>query len=170
MTYKYNAKPVTLKAGQDLSSYQYRFVSMSSDGKIDPTDTGQEALGILLDDPGAENRAASVAVTDGDIVPCVAGGAFPVSRDLMSDANGRAISATGGGRVQAVSMEASSAAGNIVSVMLKKGGSAPEGRNTTTTTTTTTSTSTTSTTTSTSTSTSTTSTTTSSTTTTTSPP
>lgn len=143
MAYELITRATTMVAGQDLSSSQYRFVSLASDGQVDPTGYGLEAEGILQNDPDTAGKAASVATIQGDISMCVAGGVVRVGKDVMSDANGRAIEATAGGRVQGVAMIAASASGQIISVMLKKGGNTPQ----VTTTTTTTSTSTTSTTT-----------------------
>lgn len=147
MAYENITNCKTMEAGQDLSSKQYYFVSLASDGQVDPTGYGLEAEGILQNDPAAAGRAASVATLQGDISFCVAGGVVRVSKDVMSDASGRGIEATAGGRVQGVAMTAAGAAGEIFSVMLKKGGNTPQVTTTTTTSTTSTSSTTSSTTT-----------------------
>ena len=143
MSYENITKMTTMVAGQDMSSLQYRFVSLAPDGQVDPTGLGLEAEGILQDNPSAAGRAAAIATLEGDISMCVAGGVIPVSRDIMSDANGRAIIATSGGRVQGVAMEAASAAGDIIAVMIKRSGYTLQVTTTTTTTSSTSSTTTT---------------------------
>jgi hypothetical protein len=145
MAYENITKCLSMTAGQDLSSKQYYFVSLAADGQIDPTGYGQEAEGILQNDPSEQGRVAAVACVEGDISFCVAGGIVRYGKDVMSDANGRGIEATGGGRVQGVAMTTASAAGDIFSVMLKRQGAIPQVTTTTTTSTTSTSTSTTST-------------------------
>lgn len=146
MAYENFTRPVTMTAGQDLSGYQYRFVSIATDGQVDPTGLGLESEGVLQDTPSAAGRAASVVSVQGDITKLEVGGPLPVSRDVMSDTVGRGIIATSGGRVLAVALESATAAGQVIAAMLKTGSSALQ-VTTTTSSTTTSTTSTTSTTT-----------------------
>lgn len=141
--YENITKATTMVAGQDLSAKQFHFVSIASDGQIDPTGYGLEAEGILQNDPEAAGRAASVATIQGDISMCRSGGVVRVGKDVMSDALGHGIEATAGGRVQGVAMTGASASGELFSVMLKRGGNTPQVTTTTTTTSTTTTTTTT---------------------------
>ena len=45
---------ITLEAGQDLSTKQYKFMTLASDGQIDPTAAaGGKAIGVLQNKPNA---------------------------------------------------------------------------------------------------------------------
>jgi hypothetical protein len=138
MSYENYIRPVSMIAGQDFTNLQYRFISIAQDdGQVDPTGYGLESEGVIQNKPSAAGRVASVMSVEGCITKCVAGGVVRPGKDVMSDAVGRCIEATAGGRVQGVNMaETASAAGDIVAIMLKKGGAAPQVTTTTTTTTT----------------------------------
>lgn len=106
----------TFQAGQDLSSNQYYFVTLASDGQIDPTGNGAQATGILQNDPAAAGRAATVAV--GGRSKVVAGtGGITVGATVASDANGAAVAAASGDVILGICREAA-AAGEIGSVEL----------------------------------------------------
>ena len=144
MSYENFIRPVSMTAGQDFTNLQYRFVSIAADGQIDPTGYGLEAEGVIQDNPSAAGRVASVMSIEGNITKCVAGGIVRPGKDVMSDAAGRCIEATAGGRVQGVNMqETASAIGDIVAIMLKKGGAVPQVTTTTSSTTSSTTTTTT---------------------------
>ena len=160
MAYENYTRPVTMIAGQDFSALQYRFISLAVDGQIDPTGYGLESQGVIQNDPSAAGRAASVVSVLGDLTKLEAGGVVRVGREVMSDAVGRGIEATAGGRVQAIAHSASAAAGQIITAQLTKGGNIPQVTTTTTTTSSSTTTTSSSTTTTTSSSTTTTTTTT----------
>ncbi len=53
----------TFIAGEDLSSAQFKFVTLESDGQIDLADAaGENAIGVLLNDPAAGD-ATTVAIS-----------------------------------------------------------------------------------------------------------
>lgn len=85
---------ITLEAGQDLSAKQYFFVSMSSDGQIDPTGDGAAAIGVLQNDPSAAGRAAEVGIAGRTMVK--AGGTIAAGAQVASDAAGEAVTAASG--------------------------------------------------------------------------
>lgn len=67
---------IAYAAGQDLSSYQFRVVKMSSDGQIDPVENDDTVpLGVLLNKPNAAGAGAEVAI-EGSEVKVVAMGAI----------------------------------------------------------------------------------------------
>jgi len=89
---------VTEEAGVDLSSSQYLFVKMSSDGQIDPCDTaGEDAYGVLQNDPDAAGKAATVAW--GGVSKIVLGATLSPGAKVQTDANGKAAAAVSGDHV-----------------------------------------------------------------------
>lgn len=117
MAYELNLQPISMVAGQDLSTKQYYFVSMAADGQIDPTGDGASADGVLQNNPDAIGKTATVAI--GGISKVVAGAAIAAGADVASGAAGKAKTATTGNRVLGKAMTAASADGDIISVLLK---------------------------------------------------
>lgn len=117
MAYENHLENITMVAGADLSALQYRFVTMASDGQIDPTGTGLGADGVLQNDPAAAGRAATVAISG--VSKVEAGGAITKGANVSSDSTGRAITATSGHRVLGVAQETVTTAGQILPVLLK---------------------------------------------------
>jgi len=97
-------KCVTLPAAADLSSYQYRFIKVDSSGYAALCGDGQDADGVLQNDPGAAGRAAGT---------CTAGG------DAASDANGRAVNAASGDYIKGVFLESATGAGQIIKMIFQ---------------------------------------------------
>jgi hypothetical protein len=64
MTYEIPGKTVTLPAGEDLSGFQFRFVTLQADGNVDASAADDGAIGVLQNKPAAVGRAATV-MTDG---------------------------------------------------------------------------------------------------------
>lgn len=91
MAYKNSQTSVTLEAGADLSAKQFFFVTMSSDGQVDPAGDGANAIGVLLNDPSAAGRAAEVCI--GGLTRVSAGGTIAAGAAVASDAAGEAVTA-----------------------------------------------------------------------------
>jgi len=54
---------ITFKAAEDLSLYQYHFVKLDADGKVEHcTASTDTIIGILMNAPDAEDKAARVRV------------------------------------------------------------------------------------------------------------
>lgn len=106
---------VTLEAGQDLSAKQFYFVSMSSDGQIDPAGDGAKAVGVLQNDPAAAGRAAEVAIVGVTKMKC--GGAITAGGNVSSDTNGAAVATATGDVPLGIALE-TGAPGRIISVLL----------------------------------------------------
>ena len=107
---------VTLIAGADLSAKQYRFVSLASDGQIDPTGDGLLAAGVLQNDPSAAGRAAEVAIKG--IVKVEAGGTIAAGGSVSSGADGIAV-ATASGDVPLGTAVDGGASGAIISIIFQ---------------------------------------------------
>lgn len=89
---------ITLEAGADLSAGQFRFVLVAADGQVDlVASAGGTATGVLLNDPDAAGKAATVAYAG--VVKVVAGGTVASGAKVQSDASGEAILAATGDHV-----------------------------------------------------------------------
>jgi len=111
-------KCVTLTAAADLSSYQYRFIKVDSSGYAALCGDGQDADGVLQNDPGAAGRAANVMVGVG-ITKITAGGTCTAGGDAASDANGRAVNAASGDYIKGVFLESATGAGQIIKMIFQ---------------------------------------------------
>ena len=117
MSTELNLVTLTRPAGADLSASQYRFVEQTNTGAVTVCDTaGEKALGVLQNDP-ALGQAATIAY--GGIVRVEAGGVIAIGDNIATDALGRAVNATNGQTILGEAMSATSAAGQIVSVLFR---------------------------------------------------
>ena len=109
----------TFVAGEDLSSAQFKFVTLESDGQIDLADAaGERALGVLLNKP-TSGKAATVAMTGKVMVE--AGAAVTAGAEIQTDANGDAIAAASGDVVMGYALE-DAVDGQIFAMELIQGG------------------------------------------------
>jgi hypothetical protein len=116
-----NMLTVTLEAGADLSAKQFYFVSVASDGQIDPTGDGLDADGVLQDAPAAAGRAALVAIAGKVKVVC--GGVVTRGGPVASDADGKAVNAASGDIILGVALE-TGASGRIIEILFQPRGAA----------------------------------------------
>ena len=86
-----NQTCVTLEAGADLSSNQFHFVTMDSDGQLSVSTDGAASIGVLLNDPAAAGRAAEVCI--GGLTRVEAGGTVAAGAAVASNSTGEAITA-----------------------------------------------------------------------------
>tara|TARA_R110000796_G_scaffold13544_2_gene43721 strand:- start:882 stop:1253 length:372 start_codon:yes stop_codon:yes gene_type:complete len=107
---------ITLAAGSDLSAGQFKFVLLASDGQVDlVASAGGPATGVLLNDPAAAGRAATVAYAG--VVKVIAGGTVAIGAKVQSDAAGDAILAATGDHVLGVCVKGG-ADGELIEVLL----------------------------------------------------
>jgi autotransporter translocation and assembly factor TamB len=110
----------TFEAGEDLSSHQFKFVTLESDGQVDAADAaGERALGVLLNKPDAAGKAATVAMTGKVMVE--AGAAVTAGAQLQTNAAGEAITAAAGDVVMGYALE-DAVDGQIFAMELIQGG------------------------------------------------
>jgi hypothetical protein len=114
---------VTLEAGADLSTKQFYFVSVASDGQIDPTGDGLDADGVLQDAPAAAGRAALVAIAGKVKVVC--GGAVTRGGPVASDSAGKAVNATTAGDIILGTALETGADGRIIEILFQPRGAVP---------------------------------------------
>ena len=112
---------ISLEAGADLSAGQYYFVSVASDGQIDLTGDGAQADGVLLNDPAAAGRAATVCILGRTKV--TAGGAITAGGKIACDASGRAVAAaTTGDEILGIALTTVTTAGQVVEIIFNPNG------------------------------------------------
>lgn len=112
---------ITLEAGQDLSAKQFRFMTLASDGQIDPTGDGALAVGVLQNDPDTAGHAAEVAIMGQTKV--VAGGTVTGGADVASDAAGEAVAAASGDEILGTAIDGG-ADGEVIRIVFNPRGTA----------------------------------------------
>jgi len=111
----------TFVAGEDLSTAQFKFVTLEADGQVDLADSaGENCVGVLLVE-GAATRAVTVVMTGSVMVE--AGGTVTVGGAVATDATGRAVDATTGDIIMGYAREAGVAA-QVIEIELIQGGNA----------------------------------------------
>ena len=109
----------TFIAGEDLSSAQFKFVTLESDGQVDLADSaGENAIGVLLNQPTA-GKAATVAVSGKVMV--TSGGTIAAGAQIQTDASGDALTAASGDVVLGYALEAA-VDGQVFAIELIQGG------------------------------------------------
>ena len=94
----------TFVAGEDLSTAQFKFVTLEADGQVDLADSaGENCIGVLRPE-GAAGAAVAVLV-DGPVI-VEAGGTVTNGAAVATDATGRAVDATTGDIIMGYAMEA----------------------------------------------------------------
>lgn len=116
MAIEYDLENITVVAGADLSSSQFKFVESNSSGTATVCNSaGEYALGVLQNDPTSGN-AATIATSG--ISKVVLGGTVAINDQISTDASGRAIAATTGHKILGIAIKGG-AVGEIGSVLLR---------------------------------------------------
>ena len=111
----------TFIAGEDLSSSQFKFVTLESDGQVDLADSaGENCIGVVINDP-ASGGEATVVVSGKTVV--TAGGTIAAGAAVATDASGDAVTASTGNIVMGYALEAG-VDGQTIAVELIQGGNA----------------------------------------------
>jgi hypothetical protein len=106
-------------AGEDLSSAQFKFVTLESDGQVDLADSaGENAIGVCLAG-GAAGAAVTVCVSGSCLVE--AGGTIAAGAAVQVGADGTATAAASGDYVMGYAREAA-VDGQIIQIELIQGG------------------------------------------------
>ena len=109
----------TFIAGEDLSSAQFKFVTLESDGQVDLADSaGENAIGVCLVG-GAAGAAVTVCVSGSCMVE--AGGTITAGAAVQVGADGTALAAASGDYVMGYAREAA-VDGQIIQIELIQGG------------------------------------------------
>lgn len=89
MAFHENQTCVSVEAGSDLSSSQYLFVSVATDGQVDVSGNGAAAFGVLQNKPAAAGRPAEVAI--GGLTKVTFGATVDEGQEVASDASGKCV-------------------------------------------------------------------------------
>ena len=111
----------TFIAGEDLSSAQFKFVTLEADGQVDLADAaGENCIGVVLNDPAAA-EAATVAISGKVMV--AAGGTVTAGDAVATDASGAAVTATTGNIIMGYATE-DGVSGQLIAIELIQGANA----------------------------------------------
>ncbi|QOZ25293.1 capsid cement protein [Bradyrhizobium sp. CCBAU 51753] len=113
---------ISLPAAGDLSTKQYRFVSLDSSGNIAVATRGALAIGVLQDNPGAAGRPGRVRTVSGTMTKVVLGGSVTAGQAGVSDANGAAVNAASTDNAYMGFFQGSGSSGDIVAFLLQPRG------------------------------------------------
>lgn len=109
-----NPEYISLPAGSDLTGKKNRFVKLSS-GKLATATAGAAAIGILHDEPAAADEPGLVCI--GGIHRVIGGGTCTKDLPAASDADGKAVNASGSDRTLGVFLD-TGGAGDLVRVLV----------------------------------------------------
>lgn len=116
-----SSSPISVTAGSAVSLY--RFVVLAADGKYDHVGSAQgRADGVSCQAAAADGDAFAMQRLDGSIVKVEAGAAVTRGAQLGSDTSGRAIAhvSAAGNYILGVTLQAASAAGEIIEVQVSQ--------------------------------------------------
>ena len=115
---------ISAKAGAAISNGAMLAAAMGSTGTVSVVGTaGAEAVGLIIPETDATIASGDdVTVQVKDIGLWIAGAAVNAGAMLMSDANGKAVTATAGKFILAQALEAATAAGQVIHVQIIKAG------------------------------------------------
>jgi hypothetical protein len=119
MSYEEVLVTISVEAAEDLSASQYLMVALDSNGQItSPTGTGARMLGVLQDKPNAQGQVGSVAISG--VTKVVSDGIAPAGTEASSSSVGKILGASIGNYVIGTTLEAATAADDIVNVLIEK--------------------------------------------------
>lgn len=88
--------PISVPASADLTSYQFRFMRMDSNGQLAlPPIAGGPVIGVLQDTPNAQGRVGQIC-GPGSVTKVVAGASITKGYYIATDTNGKAVQAVSG--------------------------------------------------------------------------
>jgi len=117
----------TFIAGEDLSSSQFKFVTLEADGQIDLADADAErCIGVLINDP-ASGSEATVVISGKTMV--TAGGAVTAGDEACTDTSGDAVELSTSSSATAITMGYAledAADGQVFGIELIQGGNSSD--------------------------------------------
>lgn len=113
---------ISIPAAADLSTKQYRFITIDSSGNAAVSTRGALSIGVLQDNPAAAGRPARIRTVAGTITKVVLGGSVTASQAVVSDANGAAVNASSADNAYMGIFLASGSSGEIVAMLLQPRG------------------------------------------------
>lgn len=121
MSFEEKQTVINMEAGADLSTKQYTFVVMASDGQVDPVaSSGAAADGVLQNKPSAAGRAASVCI--GGVTKIVASGVVTRGDEISSTNAGKAQTASSGHQILGRALETAASDGQLIAMLYEPRG------------------------------------------------
>jgi hypothetical protein len=118
MAYQSVLSTISLESAADLTAKQYFFVKVDTAGKAALCGDGENAIGVLQNDPNT-GQAAAIAI-DG-VSKVVAAAAITTGAAVASNADGKAVTAASGEFILGIALE-TGADGRTISIALNKNG------------------------------------------------
>lgn len=118
-----NDSPVIVgESAAALTDKSFHAVKFDSYGKIAICDTeGETALGLLPAEEGNKAAGDDITVQIKDIGLMAASGTIAAGAEVMTDANGKAKTATAGKFIIGYALKAATTAGEVIPVQISKG-------------------------------------------------
>ena len=114
---------IPLAASADLSSYQNRFVILTTSSQAALCGNGELADGVLYNASDADAAGKTCQVAQGPIVKVEAGAAIAATGTVVaSDATGRVVTAASGDSNLGKNLDAAAAAGDMIRVLFHPNG------------------------------------------------
>lgn len=118
MSYNEQVYAISLTAAADLSSHLYKFCTVGASGVALNTTAGGRCLGVIYtNDADAAGRRVPVAYSG--VAKVTAGAAVAIGDDVQSDNAGLAIEAAAGDYSMGTALEAATASGDVIAVLLR---------------------------------------------------
>lgn len=114
MAYLEQVRSISLLAGADLRTHQFKFVSVAADGDVELTGDDATADFVLLNAPNS-GEAAELALP-GSVVKVACGAAVTRGGDVGSGANGAAKNTDTGSAINGVALE-TGANGRVITIL-----------------------------------------------------
>lgn len=111
----------SIPASADLSSYQYHFVKLDTNGQLALASDGGNAIGVLQDKPNAAAQPGSVC-GPGDITRVVYGDAVAKGAQVASDTNGHCVTAVSGDQILGYNLDQTGVANEIGAIRFQPTG------------------------------------------------
>lgn len=116
MSYEEKLNCISLTADGDQSSNQYKFLKGDTTGVALQDSAGGACIGVLQNKP-TDGRVAEVGIFG--VTKVVAGGTISLWDNIQSDATGRAATAATGDYSQGIALEAATAAGQMIAMLMR---------------------------------------------------
>ena len=110
-----------IEASGDLSSDQFKFVTIDSNGQAVLAGAGASIAGVLQNKPSAIGIAATIW-GPGTVSKVIASAAIAAGADVTSTAVGLAVTSATGNYIAGIALRASSASGDLIPVFITQPG------------------------------------------------
>lgn len=105
-----------------ITDKQFLAAKFDSNGKIVVASTeGETVLGLITAEEGTKAAGDTISIQIKDIGLMMASGAIAAGAEVMTDANGKAKTATAGKFIIGYALKAATAAGEVIPVQIAKG-------------------------------------------------